>query len=145
MHHTAGTRGPTWRICSWAEGCLRMKPIELAKSNNIDNFKGNPSWCYHFMKRKNLAIRQRTTLAQQLPADHIWNIVESGVKHHNPIPLNILACYINVKGMIFVPIDDLPVPIFILKLYTFSMICSRCFPLSHNFRTLAWSYKKLNN
>ena len=50
---------------------LRLKAVELAKSNNIDNFKGNPSWCYRFMKRKNLAIRQRTTLAQQLPVDHV--------------------------------------------------------------------------
>jgi hypothetical protein len=32
---------------------LHMKAVELAKSNNIDNFKGNPSWCYRFMKRKN--------------------------------------------------------------------------------------------
>jgi hypothetical protein len=28
-----------------------MKAVELAKSNNIDNFKGNPSWCYRFMKQ----------------------------------------------------------------------------------------------
>ena len=49
---------------------LRMKAIELAKSHNIDNFKGNPSWCYRSMKCNNLAIRQRTTIAQ-LPADHV--------------------------------------------------------------------------
>ena len=49
---------------------LRMKAIELAKSHNIDNFKGNPSWCYRSIKCNNLAIRQRTTIAQ-LPADHV--------------------------------------------------------------------------
>ena len=49
---------------------LRMQATELAKSHNIDNCKGNPSWCYRFMKRKNLAIRQRTTIAQ-LPVVHV--------------------------------------------------------------------------
>jgi transposase-like protein len=48
---------------------LRMKAVEIAKSLEITNFKGGPSWCYRFMKRKNLSIRQRTTLSQQLPAD----------------------------------------------------------------------------
>lgn len=42
----------------------------MAKTLNIDNFTATPSWCLRFMKSKILSIRQRTTLAQQLPIDH---------------------------------------------------------------------------
>lgn len=49
---------------------IRLKAVEMAKTLNIDNFAATPSWCFRFMKRKSLSIRQRTTLAQQLPADH---------------------------------------------------------------------------
>ena len=41
----------------------------MAESMDIVGFKGGPSWCYRFMKRKDLSIRSRTTLCQQLPAD----------------------------------------------------------------------------
>ena len=53
-------------------------------------------------------------------------------------------CYIDVKGMIFVPIDDLPVPsshIYSKIIHFFHVFVVRCFPLSYNFKTLAWSYK----
>lgn len=53
---------------------LRLKALEMSKTMKIQNFKANPSWCYRFMKRKGLAMRQRTTLAQHLPADHIEKI-----------------------------------------------------------------------
>ena len=36
---------------------------------NIQDFKAGPSWCFRFMRRKNLFIRARTTLCQ-LPADY---------------------------------------------------------------------------
>ena len=49
---------------------IRLKAVEMAKTLNIQNFNGNATWCFRFMKRKNLCIRTRTTLAQQLPADH---------------------------------------------------------------------------
>jgi hypothetical protein len=32
-------------------------------------FIGSEGWCYRFMKRHDLVIRTRTTLAQALPAD----------------------------------------------------------------------------
>ena len=53
---------------------LRLKALEISKTMKIQNFKANPSWCYRFMKRKGLAMRQRTTLAQHLPADHIETV-----------------------------------------------------------------------
>jgi hypothetical protein len=69
-HHTKRTN---LRSLCLSRGLLVenwIQAIELAKSHNIDNFKGNPSWCYRSMKCNNLAIRQRTTIAQ-LPADHV--------------------------------------------------------------------------
>lgn len=49
---------------------LRLKAVAMAEEMNITNFQGTVSWCFRFMKRKNLAIRQRTTLSQALPEDH---------------------------------------------------------------------------
>ncbi|TWW62741.1 hypothetical protein D4764_04G0013880 [Takifugu flavidus] len=37
---------------------------------DIEHFQGGPSWCFHFMRRRHLYIRARTTVAQRLPADY---------------------------------------------------------------------------
>lgn len=49
---------------------IRLKAKTIAREMNIKDFKGGPSWCFRFMKRKNLSIRARTTLCQQLPPDY---------------------------------------------------------------------------
>lgn len=49
---------------------LRLKAKAMAEEIKRDDFQGTVSWCFRFMKRKNLAIRQRTTLFQTLPEDH---------------------------------------------------------------------------
>uniref|UniRef100_A0A146PAS9 Tigger transposable element-derived protein 7 n=1 Tax=Fundulus heteroclitus TaxID=8078 RepID=A0A146PAS9_FUNHE len=49
---------------------IRMKATALASELNITDFKGGPSWCFRFMKRRNLSIRTRTTVSQQLPKDY---------------------------------------------------------------------------
>ncbi|XP_017276655.1 telomere-associated protein RIF1 isoform X1 [Kryptolebias marmoratus] len=49
---------------------IRLKAKSIACQMNIDNFNGGPSWCFRFMRRKNLSIRARTTLCQQLPPDY---------------------------------------------------------------------------
>ncbi|KAM9318715.1 extracellular calcium-sensing receptor-like [Pholidichthys leucotaenia] len=36
----------------------------------IDDFRAGPFWCFPFMKRRNLSIRTRTTILQQLPKDY---------------------------------------------------------------------------
>lgn len=41
----------------------------MAKDERIVDFKGGPSWCLRFMRRKDLSIRNRTTLCQSLPKD----------------------------------------------------------------------------
>ncbi|TWW56336.1 hypothetical protein D4764_08G0003230 [Takifugu flavidus] len=37
---------------------------------DIEHFQGGPSWCFRFMRRRHLSIRERTTVAQRLPADY---------------------------------------------------------------------------
>ncbi|KAJ8280487.1 hypothetical protein GJAV_G00055280 [Gymnothorax javanicus] len=49
---------------------IRMKATALARDMNINDFRGGPSWCFRFMKRRNLSIRTRTTVSQQLPKDY---------------------------------------------------------------------------
>lgn len=49
---------------------IRMKAIALAREHNISEFRGGPSWCFRFMKRRHLSTRTRTTVSQQLPADY---------------------------------------------------------------------------
>lgn len=49
---------------------IRLKAKTIAREMNIKDFKGGPSWCFRFMKRKNLSVRARTTLCQQLPPDY---------------------------------------------------------------------------
>lgn len=49
---------------------IRLKATALACDMKINDFRGGPSWCFRFMKRRNLSIRTRTTISQQLPADY---------------------------------------------------------------------------
>ena len=52
---------------------IRVKALQLAKEAKygIDRaaFKASSGWCNRFMSRHNLVIRQRTHIAQKLPAD----------------------------------------------------------------------------
>ncbi|KAK6320151.1 hypothetical protein J4Q44_G00092580 [Coregonus suidteri] len=54
---------------------IRMKATALARDMTIDEFRGGPSWCFRFMKRRNLSIRTRTTVSQQLPKDYQEKLV----------------------------------------------------------------------
>lgn len=49
---------------------IRLKATAMAQDLNIQHFQGGPSWCFRFMKRRRLSIRQRTAAAQQLPEDY---------------------------------------------------------------------------
>lgn len=48
---------------------IRLKAKTYAKDMDIADFQGGPSWCFRFMRRKELSIRQRTTVCQKLPKD----------------------------------------------------------------------------
>lgn len=49
---------------------IRLKARAAAAEMKIEDFRGGPSWCLRFLKRKGLSIRARTTLCQQLPPDY---------------------------------------------------------------------------
>lgn len=48
---------------------LRLHAREVARAMNIDDFRGGSSWCYRFMQRNRLTVRNRTTTSRDLPAD----------------------------------------------------------------------------
>ncbi|KAF4804907.1 hypothetical protein TURU_003861 [Turdus rufiventris] len=62
--------------------CLKQKDLQrreeekkiqakaIVNEMGIQDFKAGPSWCFHFMKRRQLSIRTRTTVSQRLPADY---------------------------------------------------------------------------
>lgn len=51
------------------EHCSTATEIAISEEIMINNFQGTVSWCFQFMKRKNLTIRQHTTLSKALPED----------------------------------------------------------------------------
>lgn len=51
------------------EHCSTIAEIAISEEIMINNFQGTVSWCFQFMKRKNLTIRQHTTLSKALPED----------------------------------------------------------------------------
>lgn len=48
---------------------IRLQAKLMARTKNIDDFKGGPNWCYRFMKRNKISVRTRTTVGQELPSD----------------------------------------------------------------------------
>ncbi|TWW63297.1 hypothetical protein D4764_03G0003050 [Takifugu flavidus] len=52
----------------WPE--LENRAKAIAEEMDIEHFQGGPSWCFCFMRRRNLSIRARTTVVQRLPADY---------------------------------------------------------------------------
>ncbi|KAF4093698.1 hypothetical protein AMELA_G00004910 [Ameiurus melas] len=49
---------------------IRLKATAVARDMKITDFRGGPSWCFRFMKRRNLSIRTRPTISQRLPKDY---------------------------------------------------------------------------
>ena len=55
-------------------GSIRFRALQLKKSEKYQNlpdistFKASPGWCSRFMNRNSLTLRQRTKIAQKLPA-----------------------------------------------------------------------------
>lgn len=97
------------RAVSTVQICL--KAVEMAKTLNINNFTANHSWCFRFMKRKSLSIRQRTTLAQQLPADH-----QEKIESFRAFVIDQLKKY-NINSDCIINMDEVPL--------TFDILMSR--------------------
>ena len=49
---------------------VRIRAKAIANELHIQEFQAGVSWCFRFMKRRQLSIRTRTTVCQQLPADY---------------------------------------------------------------------------
>ena len=49
---------------------IKLKAVAIVSEMKINDFRGGPSWCFHFMKRCHLYIRTRTTMSQQLPSNY---------------------------------------------------------------------------
>jgi hypothetical protein len=54
-----------------------MKTLEITTSVKIpqQDFKASNGWAVRFMRRKGLALRQRTALAKKLPTDYIEKLI----------------------------------------------------------------------
>ena len=48
---------------------LRERAKLIATDLGIESFRGDPSWCFRFMRRKGLCIRPNTTVAKKPPDD----------------------------------------------------------------------------
>lgn len=48
---------------------IRLQAKLMARTKNIDDFKGGPCWCNRFMKRSKISVRTKTTVGQELPLD----------------------------------------------------------------------------
>ncbi|KAF4796465.1 hypothetical protein TURU_083995 [Turdus rufiventris] len=55
---------------SFSYVAVQIKAKEMANEMDINDFKAKPSWCFRFMKQRQLSIRTRATVSQQLPADY---------------------------------------------------------------------------
>lgn len=79
---------------------VRLKALDLAKDEKYNipegHFKAGNHWCQRFMKRNNLSLRQKTTLAQRLPDDYEEKIVRFhrfiiDRRKENSYPLHFIA------------------------------------------------------
>ena len=76
------------------------KALDLAKDEKYNipegHFKAGNHWCQRFMKRNNLSLRQKKTLAQRLPDDYEEKIVRFHCfiidrRKENSYPLHFIA------------------------------------------------------
>ena len=56
---------------------LRIQALKIAKRLYPDiPFKASAKWCYRFMKRNDISVRKRTSIAQRLPEDYETKLIE---------------------------------------------------------------------
>ena len=48
---------------------IRIKALAMIDELNITGFQASNNWCTRFLRRNNLALRQKTKIAQKLPED----------------------------------------------------------------------------
>ena len=55
---------------------IRFKALVMTDELNITGFQASNNWCIRFLARNNLALRQKTKIAQKLPIDLEEKIVD---------------------------------------------------------------------
>ena len=55
---------------------IRIKALAMTDEVNITGFQASNNWCFRFMARNNLVLRQKTKIAQRLPGDLEEKIVD---------------------------------------------------------------------
>ena len=55
---------------------IRIKALAMTDELNITGFQASNNWCSRFLARNNLALRQKTKIAQKLPGDLEEKIVD---------------------------------------------------------------------
>lgn len=55
---------------------IRIKALAMTEELTITGFKASNNWCTRFLRRNNLALRQKTKIAQKLPGDLEEKIVD---------------------------------------------------------------------
>lgn len=55
---------------------IRFKALVMTDELNITGFQASNNWCTRFLARNNLALRQKTKIAQKLPIDLEEKIVD---------------------------------------------------------------------
>ena len=55
---------------------IRFKALAMTDELNITGFQASNNWCTRFLARNNLALRQKTKIAQKLPIDLEEKIVD---------------------------------------------------------------------
>jgi transposase-like protein len=82
---------------------IRKKAKLLAVESGIENFIAGPTWCHRFMRRKNLSIRNRTTVGQKLPED--WELKKNSFLEFTR---NLISTYKFSESEIY-NMDEVPV------------------------------------
>lgn len=87
---------------------IRQKAITIASQKQIENFRGGPSWCLRFMRRKSLFVGTKKPLSQQLLLDYQGTLA----KFHTFVRTKMAENFIgpeDIINMIEVPVTfDLP-------------------------------------
>lgn len=69
---------------------ILMEARKLAIDMSIADFSGTTSWCERFMKRNDLCMRTKTTIAQKLPPEYERKIIEF---HKYVLNLRKMKCF----------------------------------------------------
>uniref|UniRef100_A0A8C3U480 HTH CENPB-type domain-containing protein n=1 Tax=Catharus ustulatus TaxID=91951 RepID=A0A8C3U480_CATUS len=87
LYHWISEQRAAGRSLSTVAIWIQAKAI--ANQLHIEEFKARVSWCFCFMKQRQLSIRTRTTVYQQLPADYkeklttFWSYCKSKISEKN--------------------------------------------------------------